>query len=213
MQITGGSVTFSRTVQPAQYESKKAEVTLTFTLDEGATLDTAQTFLAEVSNVAKTRALNDIGLKVAATASVEPTAAPVGLKGNVVDEDRPKSTRGPKSKAEKEAAKVAEIAKINQADPLDLEPQRDTVAEAANEAQEAAGSDADADLLESSPPPQPVTDKDMMDAVSKKMTDTGNSKAIKDIRSKYVQPPLGIKDIPQNKRPAFLEDLKKVVKV
>ena len=34
MQITGGRVVYSRTVQPAQYESKKAEVELNFVLAE-----------------------------------------------------------------------------------------------------------------------------------------------------------------------------------
>lgn len=37
-QITGGRVVFSRTVQPAQYESKRAEVELTFVLAEGEDL-------------------------------------------------------------------------------------------------------------------------------------------------------------------------------
>ena len=38
MQITSGRVVFSRTVQPAQYESKKAEVELSFVLAEGEEL-------------------------------------------------------------------------------------------------------------------------------------------------------------------------------
>lgn len=38
-QITGGRVVFSRTVQPAQYESKRAEVELNFVLAEGEALD------------------------------------------------------------------------------------------------------------------------------------------------------------------------------
>src|ERR1700730_18063669 len=34
-QITGGRVVYGRTVQPAQYESKKAEVEITFAVAEG----------------------------------------------------------------------------------------------------------------------------------------------------------------------------------
>ena len=35
-QITGGRIVYGRTVQPAQYESKKAEVELTFSVEDGA---------------------------------------------------------------------------------------------------------------------------------------------------------------------------------
>ena len=60
MQITGGRVVYSRTVQPVQFESKKAEVELSFVLAEGEKLGDA---LDEVADLAKAQALGMVGLK------------------------------------------------------------------------------------------------------------------------------------------------------
>jgi len=38
MQVTGGRVSYGRTVSPAQYESKRSDVELSFTLAEGEQL-------------------------------------------------------------------------------------------------------------------------------------------------------------------------------
>lgn len=57
-QITGGRVVFSRTVQPAQYESKRAEVELTFVLAEGEDLNGT---LNDVSLKAKNQVLDILG--------------------------------------------------------------------------------------------------------------------------------------------------------
>lgn len=58
-QITGGRVVFSRTVQPAQYESKRAEVELTFVLAEGE--DLAGT-LNDVSMRVRSQVLDILGI-------------------------------------------------------------------------------------------------------------------------------------------------------
>lgn len=60
MQITGGRVVYARTVQPAQYESKKSEVELSFTLDEGEKLGNA---LEEVGEIVQEKALALVGLR------------------------------------------------------------------------------------------------------------------------------------------------------
>jgi hypothetical protein len=49
-EITGGKVGYARTVQPAPYESKKAEVELSFLLEEGENVDDA---IEEVSAICK----------------------------------------------------------------------------------------------------------------------------------------------------------------
>lgn len=41
MTITNGSVTFGRTIKTADYESKKGEITLHFTIDEGEAVEVA----------------------------------------------------------------------------------------------------------------------------------------------------------------------------
>jgi hypothetical protein len=59
MQITGGRVVYSRTVQPAQYESKKAEVELSFVLAEKEELGDA---LERVGVLVHKQVLEMVGL-------------------------------------------------------------------------------------------------------------------------------------------------------
>jgi hypothetical protein len=58
MQITGGRVVYCRTVQPAQFESKRAEVELSFVLAENEALGAA---LEQAANLAKSQALTMVG--------------------------------------------------------------------------------------------------------------------------------------------------------
>jgi len=58
--ITGGRVVFGRTVQPASYESKKAEVELSFALAEGEELgDTLEDYM----KLAQDEVLATLGVK------------------------------------------------------------------------------------------------------------------------------------------------------
>ena len=61
VQITQGRVVYSRTIQPAQYESKKGECELTFVLAEGEDLGNA---LDECAELVKAKALEMVGVKV-----------------------------------------------------------------------------------------------------------------------------------------------------
>lgn len=60
MQITRGKITFGRTVQPAQYESKRADVELEFVLAEGEKLGAA---LDDVGKIVKDKCLEMVGLR------------------------------------------------------------------------------------------------------------------------------------------------------
>jgi len=210
-QITGGSVTFGRTIQPAQYESKKAEVTVTFAVAEGETRQMAQAMLNGAAEMAQTKALELVGLKPAAKAQADLTSAqdakpePNKALDKIVDEDRPGSKRGP-GRPPKAPEKPAETAPAE--DPLAA-----AEAESANEASEAAQHvDADADLLAGAVAPQPISDKEILDAVTKKMAEINNGPAIKAVREKFVQTPKGVRDIPQEKRSEFLIELAKLTK-
>jgi hypothetical protein len=93
-QITGGTVNFGRTVQPAQYESKKADVTLTFVLAEGEDMGEMLNHVA----LAQAKALEMVGLKAQAAsapaaAKTEPTATAETAK---TSEKAPKTPRVPK---------------------------------------------------------------------------------------------------------------------
>ena len=59
-QITGGRILFSRTVQPIDYEQKRAEVELSFVLEEGEDMVEA---LTEAASIAKFQCLQMVGIK------------------------------------------------------------------------------------------------------------------------------------------------------
>src|ERR1700693_2862410 len=67
-QITGGTIKFGRKTAPAQYENKEAVVELSFSLAEGELLGD---LLHEVAAQAQNKALEMVGLKVAAKANPE----------------------------------------------------------------------------------------------------------------------------------------------
>jgi hypothetical protein len=60
MQITSGRVVYRRTIQPVQFESKSAEIELSFSLAEGEELGDA---LVEIMEIAREEVLITLGLK------------------------------------------------------------------------------------------------------------------------------------------------------
>lgn len=60
MQITGGRVAYSRTKQPAPYESTRGEAELFFTLEEGENVDEV---MDEVGAICKEHALALVSVK------------------------------------------------------------------------------------------------------------------------------------------------------
>ncbi len=60
-QVTSGRVVYSRTVQPAQYESKRAEVELSFILDDNE--DEAEA-IRGVGRTARVECLRLVGVRV-----------------------------------------------------------------------------------------------------------------------------------------------------
>ena len=59
-RVTNGKVAFRRTVQPADYESKSAEVELSFALDDGEIL---KDVIGEFMEDAKNEVLRTLGLR------------------------------------------------------------------------------------------------------------------------------------------------------
>ena len=62
-QITSGRVVYSRTVQPAQYESKRAEVELAFVVEDGESAEDAVDAVDAVAKIVKRKALEIVGLR------------------------------------------------------------------------------------------------------------------------------------------------------
>ena len=60
-QITSGRVVYSRTVQPANYESERAEVELAFVVEDGTDVVRAGAIAGEVLEVARSQVLAAVG--------------------------------------------------------------------------------------------------------------------------------------------------------
>jgi hypothetical protein len=59
-KVAGGKVTFARTVQPADYESKRAECELVFEVEDGESPEDA---LREVGALVRRECLSLVGLR------------------------------------------------------------------------------------------------------------------------------------------------------
>lgn len=113
--ITDGSVTFERTTRPADFESKKASVTLTFTVEPG---EDASLVAAEVGLIAQTLGLAMVGLpKVEAPKRTRRAAAASAEALEQARQDPPQPD--PVAIAEPEAAAPIEAAPVTDKDLAD----------------------------------------------------------------------------------------------
>ena len=186
-QITGGRIVYGRTVQPAQYESKKAEVELTFSVEDGAYDEAA---LDGIIHTAIEKAHAMVGLAKGVKAKAEVTETKVEPKA-----EKPKG----KTKADLEKEAVAKGGGDIALDVLDLTEKP---------AKAAKPNDELGDML--GPSATTFTDKDLIDAVNNKNKEINNPKAIKAVCLKYTAQ--AIKDIPADKRAAFVAELSTLTK-
>ena len=89
--IIGGSVTYGRTTKPADYESKKAEVTLNFGIEQETPAEERNAFIVTVGNMAIHHCNRMLGLNEV-PAVYEPPA------------EEPKRTRRTKAQIEADEA-------------------------------------------------------------------------------------------------------------
>lgn len=227
--ITGGKVTFTRSIQPAQFETKKAEVEIVFTMAEGASLEAGQAELNAAAEMAQSKALEMLGLK---------KATPVETATVTVDD---KAEKAAKAAAEKEAkaaadkaakAAAAELEKASKAatkTKADLE--KEAVAKAGGGAavtdSAAVVTDAAAvteQNISVSPEdrkdpaaieddslfaaePVSVTDAELRSKIMLKNEKLKNPLAIRQLVGKYVNAGQSSNDIPADKRAGFLVEL------
>lgn len=221
MQIMGGKVTYARTVQPAQYESKKAEVEISFTLSDGEEMGDS---LDRAGNWAMDKCHEMIGLKK--PAPVTATAEKIAEKVEAIAEgvraaaEAPKDTK-PKGKtqAEKDAAKAEAAAKMNGKKATAPLPDPDALPDEPTQAissgdERVSPEDNDTSFLdEPSTPAREIKDTELYEAAGKKNKElmpkhAGASPAmIKALVQKFVPLPKQLKDIPQDQRTKFLEQL------
>lgn len=191
MCITGGSVLFGRTVQPAQYESKKAEVTIHFAVEDGATEAAVQGIIDQASTMAHAKALELVGL----AAEAKPTTAKKTTVKPTAEAKTETVTVAPKgkSKADLEAENLAS---------LEGKPQISTGGERKGPAQ-ADPDGLDGDVLDLGT--KSYSDKDLTDTVSRVMGVIKDPGKIKGVRAKYTTG--AIATIARDKRAQFIADI------
>lgn len=201
--ITGGRVAFGRSVQPAQYENKKAEVELTFSIMEG---EPHEAFLDFVAKEAKAKALEMVGLvavapgsapkaetALTATSEAKAQAMVAGAKTPAPSGIDPTATA-----ALKEAGK--KTPKVPKAEKPAEKPQISTNPENRVE-------DADAALFDT---PEEITSETLTTAAAAKAKKLGNGGGAKvlALRDKIVgNNTTRLSDFPVDLRRKFLDEL------
>jgi hypothetical protein len=182
-QITGGKVVYGRTVQPAQYESKKSEVELTFSVEDGQYDEKA---LDAIIQTAITKAHEMVGVAAA-----------------------PKTTR--KAKVETPELTIAATSKEAFAAKANGKGQ-DAVLDALNDLAQTtkpepkkAVDDLGDILGDVATPAKVYSDMDLVDVVNRTNARISNPKAIKALCATFTTQ--GIKDIPAEKRAEFVTAL------
>ena len=188
--ISGGEVTYGRTVKTGDYENKRVDVKLTFGVDDG---EDVETILTKVSITAVRKAHEMLGISVpaAATAAVAPKSAATTAKATeaaaavTAVEKTQKPAKAPKPAAEtvEEPAQISTGAE--RVDPAQVADELDEVA--------------------------PITDAQLADAAKTKNASLKDPVRIKALRDKYAgKTPSILSEIPQEKRAEFLAELKKM---
>lgn len=205
MQITGGKVTFGRSVQPAQYETKKAEVEIAFTLSEGealgATLDTA-------GSLAQSKALELVGLKPAGAqppAAKAPERTKADLEAEALAKAKGETEKAPKAPKAPPKTKPAET-KADAATTIE-EPTRQ-ISTAPEDRKPDPATDLEDPL---SVPAAAITDAELTSAVTQHNAKIKNPTAIRGLIQKFVgKTPCTVVQIAPEVRAKFIEELKKL---
>ncbi len=211
-QITGGRVVYGRTAQPAQYESKKAEAEFSYVVAEG---EDHAPLMEQAMMLAKAKVHEMLGLPAdkvstaaaskapAATAAATPNApaqpaarTKADIEKEVVDAATPKTTRAAKPPKVPAATGQAISTGENREDPFQM---------TAADEPKANGTEFD---LEPDPKAKVWSDKDVQEAVAAVNDVIKDAIKIKEVIKKYVQFPKGMKDIAQEQRAAFVEEVR-----
>ena len=230
-QITGGKVSFVRKFQPEQYGTRGAEAEISFVVEEGADLLTANEWFDRAGRMAQAKVMELVYAKPGAPTiqaatmadlkAISPEkASPEGqvLGALVVEADKKEGKEQAAAKlnakdvaAKAKAAKGLEAIKANEAaaKTTDVDPFTDNITAAISTGEPRVDPDDLTELMGGLPSPAPValTPKDCQDAVIKKMAAINNPKAIKVVIGKYVSLPQTITNIPVYKRAEFVAEI------
>lgn len=194
--ITGGKITYGRTIKTGDFESARADTELSFVVPEG---DDAQAWADRVSGmvVAKTEEL--LSKKRSGDAAKAAYAAKAGTANPPVE--TPAANKRTPRQPPKATPAATEPPKADQADAS-------SSTRPGQQAQDDLG-----DLMGEPAPEKPkeVSDQELVAAVTRINGRIKNAPAIRALIVEYVgSPPKGLKDMPQAKRQEFLEKAEKL---
>lgn len=203
-EIISGQVFFSKTVKTGDFENEKADCRLDFNVAEGETCDS---ILSTASATAKAKVFEMLGKGKA------PNALPAQLAKPAEPAKEPAggASAGGATKADltAAAANAAGAPKSGTAEAAPKKAVKPPKVEAPKEepkkAEPDAATDDLADLLGAAP--EPVADADLVAHVTKTNGRIKDPAAIKALTGKYVQPPKGVIDVPQEVRRKYMAEL------
>lgn len=208
LHITGGRVTFGRTVKTGDYENKKAEYTLDFNFGEDDV--STEELIAMAGDIAMRRCHAVLGLKV--PGDVPGTAIPK------VEHKAPAAAevmQAPAAPPADDAPKKKPGRPVGSGTKVKLTPPPAEANPANAEIEHVLGAPADDDLLsmpaDDVPAVKEISDKALMEAIVERNKDVANPPAIKKLAAEHgAQQGQQMTSIPQEKRAAFLAALKLV---
>lgn len=196
-QITGGEFSYMRRVKTGDYEHAEAKALLNFSTPEGSDY---RAVFDEATNASVSQVLKVLGL------SLRPMEIAVA--------EKPARAA---TKTTKKAADPSEVAAVVDPSPTSASPTDPASVESVQPATGAdtlviAAAQADPASVEDwTVPEQPVTDTALLEAINQRNSVLMKPVAIRALIHDYVKPGQGAKDIPMDKRRAFLDRLKNVV--
>jgi len=205
MQITNGTIKYGRTVKTGDFENKRGDVELSFSVPDG---QDAEKTMEGVKALAHKHLHSLLGIGKATAAPTEMT--PVPAKPEVATNVAPSSETVVIGRSQGKPPKMPKVhltpgkEQPQEADPASIEDVPQAPAKAAKPSQ---------DELPGSGSPE-VTDADLTSACSRAQQATGNGPGIREWIAKCgVKPPARLIDMPQTSRRAFLDGLKDVKKL
>jgi hypothetical protein len=164
--LTGGKFTYGRTVQPAQYESKKAEAEIAFAVSEGSDQSVFDATLTLAVTTAMNTVHTAVGLKAPAKAEVTAQVAVAQPEKKAAAPSKPPATKKvERTKADIEKDHAAELAKLAAdkkpaaADPAAIEDVKPNITASPEDRKDPAA--VDDFLMDDAAPVVELTDKEL----------------------------------------------------
>lgn len=215
--VTNGTVNFLRRIKTGDYEHKEASVTLNFSVPEDMGVAEAAGWVERIGQMAETKAHVMLGLVKSAAVetvrAVENVAAPTisEVKASIAKAEAPApaATEPPKHRGRPPGSKnKPKEETADTAASIEDEPAPEASQKPGDEP--AVVDEGDPFGIGAEPEPEPITDADLIGAVTKKNAEIKAPARIKEVIYKFVTAPKTVRDMAQEVRQAFLDELAKL---